>query len=131
MNKRQLAFAREYVVDGNGSAAAIRAGYSVGRARHTASELLNRPDVAAELARLGSTLAVGDGSDAGKVSREWLLAEMLDYHQRGKQGEVPAQVGERGCIRELVEIANAHGWFWGGHFSRQDAMHFELGKKVV
>ncbi len=45
--------------------------------------------------------------------------------------QVPAQLGEAGCVRHLVEIANAHGWYWGGHFSRQDGMHFELGKKVV
>jgi len=42
-------------------------------------------------------------------------------------GARPALVGERGCVRELVEIANAQGWFWGGHYpDRKDGMHFEL-----
>jgi len=41
-------------------------------------------------------------------------------------GKVPAAVGERGSVRELVAIANRLGWYWGGHFSRPDGMHFEL-----
>jgi len=44
-------------------------------------------------------------------------------------GRIPAQSGERGSVRELVEIANAHGFFWGGHFrGRADGMHFEVAK---
>ncbi|MCH8983868.1 MAG: terminase small subunit [Acidobacteria bacterium] len=82
----------EYFMDGNGSAAAVRAGYSVGRARVTASELLRRPDVAAELARLRGGDETGDDS----VTREWVLEEMLDYHVRGKRGEVPASVALKG-----------------------------------
>jgi hypothetical protein len=39
---------------------------------------------------------------------------------------VPALVGAEGSVRELVSIANAHGFYWGGHFSsRLDGMHFE------
>ncbi len=41
-------------------------------------------------------------------------------------GQVPALVGERGSVRELVEIANKNGFYWGGHFSRLDGMHFEV-----
>lgn len=42
-------------------------------------------------------------------------------------GAVPPRVGMRGCVRELVAIANDHGFFWGGHFSgRPDGMHFEV-----
>ena len=47
--------------------------------------------VLAALGRSGGN-ETGDGS----VSREWLLAEMLDYHERGKRGEVPAMVAIRG-----------------------------------
>ena len=33
----------------------------------------------------------------------------------------------RGCVRELVEPANALGFYWGGHFnSPKDGMHFEF-----
>jgi peptidoglycan hydrolase-like protein with peptidoglycan-binding domain len=42
-------------------------------------------------------------------------------------GVRPALVGERGCVRELVTIANRRGFYWGGHFgSRPDGMHFEV-----
>jgi len=46
-------------------------------------------------------------------------------------GSEPALVGQSGCVRELVEIANQHGFYWGGHFSpHKDGMHFELGKII-
>ncbi len=41
-------------------------------------------------------------------------------------GRVPAIVGQKGSIRELVKIANRNGFYWGGHFSRLDGMHFEV-----
>jgi hypothetical protein len=43
-------------------------------------------------------------------------------------GAVPALAGDEGSTRELVPIANENGFYWGGHFSRQDGMHFELGE---
>jgi hypothetical protein len=34
-------------------------------------------------------------------------------------------------VRELVPIANKHGFYWGGHYSkRADGMHFEAAKVV-
>ncbi len=43
----------------------------------------------------------------------------------------PALYGQRGCVRELVAIANKHGFYWGGHFmTREDGMHFEVAKIV-
>jgi hypothetical protein len=44
------------------------------------------------------------------------------------RGSVPALTGQKGSVRELVEIANRHGFYWGGHFggSSVDGMHFEL-----
>jgi len=42
-------------------------------------------------------------------------------------GHIPALVGERGSVRELVSLANDHGFYWGGHWQgRKDGMHFEL-----
>lgn len=41
-------------------------------------------------------------------------------------GRVPTAQGLKGSVRELVPIANALGWYWGGNFSRPDGMHFEL-----
>lgn len=46
-------------------------------------------------------------------------------------GAVPALMGEPGCNRELVEAANKHGWFWGGHFHHPDGMHFEATEAAL
>jgi D-alanyl-D-alanine carboxypeptidase/Transglycosylase SLT domain len=44
-------------------------------------------------------------------------------------GAEPARMRERGCVRELVPIANKYGFFWGGHFQgRSDGMHFEVAR---
>ncbi len=47
-----------------------------------------------------------------------------------KLGTLPALVGRKGCVRELVEIANKNGFYWGGHFKRLDGMHFEIAKLI-
>jgi peptidoglycan hydrolase-like protein with peptidoglycan-binding domain len=41
---------------------------------------------------------------------------------------VPALRSEKGSVRELVPIAADHGFYWGGHFSRCDGMHFEVAQ---
>jgi D-alanyl-D-alanine carboxypeptidase-like protein/putative peptidoglycan binding protein len=43
-------------------------------------------------------------------------------------GAQPALVGRPGSVRELAPIANQHGFYWGGHFTRLDGMHFEVAK---
>ena len=46
-------------------------------------------------------------------------------------GKKPAMIGEIGCVRELVPIANECGFYWGGHFDkRKDGMHFEIAKII-
>lgn len=44
------------------------------------------------------------------------------------QGVTPPLVGQRASVRELVPLANQHGFFWGGHFTGAfvDGMHFEV-----
>jgi hypothetical protein len=43
-------------------------------------------------------------------------------------GHSPALMGERGCVREMVSVAHENGFYWGGHFTRLDGMHFEVAK---
>jgi len=45
-------------------------------------------------------------------------------------GAAPAPLGAPGSVRELVPLANAHGFMWGGAWSsRPDGMHFEAFRK--
>lgn len=64
----------------------------------------------------GSTTALSNHSfaTAFDINMEW-----------NGFGQVPALEGHKGCVYELVAIANKYGWYWGGHFNRQDGMHFE------
>ena len=44
-------------------------------------------------------------------------------------GTTPALRGQLGSVRDLVAIANSHGFYWGGHYKkRPDGMHFEVAK---
>jgi hypothetical protein len=44
-------------------------------------------------------------------------------------GAEPARLDTRGSVRELVTLANRHGFFWGGHFNKRlDGMHFEVAR---
>jgi hypothetical protein len=43
-------------------------------------------------------------------------------------GAVPARIGTRGSVRRLVPAANELGFYWGGHFTKRDGMHFELAR---
>ena len=53
----------------------------------------------------------------------------FDWNQLG---QLPALVGEEGCVRELVPIAHAHGFYWGVHFrNRPDGMHFEVATVMM
>ena len=52
-------------------------------------------------------------------------------YQWNKLGALPALKGQKGSVRELVTLANKHGFYWGGHYkSRKDGMHFEIGKII-
>lgn len=64
----------------------------------------------------------------GKLSlHSWGSAFDINAHWNQRK-KIPAQLGEKGCVRELVPLANQHGFFWGGHYSERiaDGMHFEV-----
>ena len=51
----------------------------------------------------------------------------MRWNRLGRKG---ALVGQKGCVRELVEIAEKWGFYWGGWFSREDSMHWEAYKII-
>ena len=76
---RQQAFAREYLVDYNGTQAAIRAGYSKKGAAQQASALLRLPKVIEELAKRAAPV---------KKRAELKASELLEVMQLVAYGDV-------------------------------------------
>lgn len=70
---RQLRFVNEYLIDSNGTQAAIRAGYSPDSAHSTASEILSYPKV-----RRALEGRLRDAAAAASVSAESVIAELRD-----------------------------------------------------
>lgn len=69
------------------------------------------------------------GSRTTLSNHSWGTAFDVNYTWN-KLATVPALRGAKGSVRELVPLANAHGFYWGGHFSRSDGMHFEVAQLV-
>jgi hypothetical protein len=67
------------------------------------------------------------GSSKSLSNHSWGTAFDINY-EWNMLGQVPAQVGEVGSVRELVPIAHKWGFYWGGHFTRKDGMHMEIAK---
>lgn len=73
------------------------------------------------LIRGGSTLSSHAHGTAFDINYNW-----------NRLGQIPAAAGKHGSVRELVPIANEHGFFWGGHFkARPDGMHFEVARLLT
>ena len=87
-------------MDHNGSAAAIRAGYSSTRAKMTARELLLRPDVSDAVAELDAVSAEELG-----VTKLWLMLTAKRFVDGAAAGEIPATVG----VRALEFLAKMSG----------------------
>jgi hypothetical protein len=75
------------------------------------------------------------GSDSYLSNHSWATAFDVNAGQN-MLGRRPALVGQPGSLRELVEVANLLGFWWGGHgwppkYSRLDGMHFEVAKLMT
>ena len=67
------------------------------------------------------------GSDSQISAHSYGIAFDINAQWNGL-GRIPPKTGEEGSVRELVEIAHENGFYWGGHFTRKDGMHFEVAK---
>jgi D-alanyl-D-alanine carboxypeptidase len=65
----------------------------------------------------------------GLSSHSWGIAIDLNVAWN-PYGRPPADLNERGSLRELVPLFEAEGFAWGGYFSSpyEDGMHFELAR---
>lgn len=74
---KQLKFIDEYLIDLNGTQAAIRAGYSKHSANEIASELLAKPNVSARVSQRRLEL-----SEQTKVNQEWVLNRLIEISNK-------------------------------------------------
>lgn len=73
LNAKQTRFCEEYIIDLNGTQAAIRAGYSKKTANRIASELLTKPDIKARIEELKAERSKRTGITADRVLQELAL----------------------------------------------------------
>ena len=85
LNAKQQRFVAEYLVDLNGSKAAIRAGYSNKTSRQIATELLSKPHISEAVA-----MAMSERSQRTEINADWVLNQAVMLHQRCMQEIKPA-----------------------------------------
>ena len=124
-NKRRELFAREYVVDFDGAAAARRAGYSERSAHVTASRILSDAKAQERIAELS-----GEAVERNDITVDWILErlrpealnaatdgarvralELLGKYHAIFVDRQKVDANEETTIEELLDyIAKAHGW---------------------
>lgn len=123
LTDKQRAFCEEYLVDLNGTKAAVRAGYSERNARHQASRLLNTPEIQATIKRLMDERSERVGISADNVLEELAQLGMYDPGVIGAAGiQKPEDIEKLPAdVRRAIV-----GWSWdkAGNFT------IKLGGKI-
>lgn len=83
LTPKQDRFCREYVVDLNGTQAAIRAGYAPRTANRTACKLLTKADISSRIAR-----AVNEANKKAEVTSEEILAGLAEIARSAPDGDI-------------------------------------------
>lgn len=97
LTTRQTRFVEEYLVDGNGTQAAIRAGYAASGAYTEASRLLRNAEVA-------SAIKTRQEADSARLrlSRERVVSMLLEAFEKAKEQAEPAAMVS--AARELGRL---------------------------
>lgn len=101
LTPKQARFAEEYVLDHNGAAAAVRAGYSARSAKQIATELLTKPDLRAAVAAQEALVAAEMA-----MTRQRVVGELLEAVELAR-----AQANPAGMIAGWREIARICGLY--------------------
>ena len=96
LNPREKAFCREYIKTGNGQQSAIKAGYSPNTARITASRLLTRDNVKAEIGKLNERRDKKAIADADEV---------MEFFTKAMRGEIKDQFGLDASLNDRTKAA--------------------------
>lgn len=84
LNEKQKRFCQYYVECGNGQEAAVKAGYKKKTARVQACQLLTKPNIKAEITRLGQPL---------ENHRIATAQEVMEFFTKMMNGEIADQFG--------------------------------------
>lgn len=117
LSVRQLQFVEQYLVDLNGTKAAVRAGYSRQSASTTASRLLARKEIAAAVSERMAARAARNQTTADRVIDEYAriaFSDMRRYVEWGPSGVALRKSTELGpadaaCVAEVSETKTATG----------------------
>ena len=97
LTPKQLRWIDEYLIDLNGSAAAVRAGYSPKSARSIANENLTKPDIQDVLQARQAVMA-----KELQITRQGVIRGLLDAVEMGRYQQNPAAMV--GALREVAKI---------------------------
>jgi phage terminase small subunit len=98
---KQVRFVREYAVDCNGAAAAMRAGYSPRSAKVTASRLLTKANVQRALRQIQQ-----DDAERLSISRKAVIGQLQDAIEFARVKQDP-----RAMILGLRELGRMMGYY--------------------
>ncbi len=101
LTPRQEQFCQEYLVDLNGTQAAIRAGYSKKTANEQASQLLAKLNIGDRVAELQAKRAERLEITADDVLREYArigFADMADYYEEGGKLKSIHDLGDKSRV---------------------------------
>lgn len=101
LKPKEERFCREYVVDYNGTQAAIRAGYKESDAHNRACRLLKKAEVSARVRELQHDIAMRLA-----ISEDFVLAEAMETYRSCKE-----QGDAKNAIKALQLIGNHLGMF--------------------
>ena len=129
LTPKQQRFVEEYLVDSNGTQAAIRAGYSPKTANEQACDLLAKPSIAEAVAAGRARLSEKTGLDA-----QWVLDGLKKNYERAmqeepvldKQGNPTGEYVYQGAVaNRALELVGKHiGMF-------VDKTEIEIKKRVA
>lgn len=97
LTPKQLRWIDEYLIDFNGAAAAVRAGYSHKCARSIAHENLTKPDIQAVLQARQAAMA-----KELQITRQGVIRGLLDAVEMGRHQQNPSAMV--GALREVAKI---------------------------
>ena len=101
LTRKQFRWIDEYLIDLNGAAAAVRAGYSPKSARSIAHENLTKPDILAVLQNRQAAMA-----EELQITRQGVIQGLLEAVSMGREQQNPGAMVN--ALREVSKLLGFH-----------------------